>query len=938
MFINGARAGAVDQQHTTIDWPVKPGESLDVRIVVFAARCACRHILEGVSLAWVDAPAEKLLRDLAYANEVLRQLPAGSSSRKQIANAVEAAFSALDLREVVEVERPAGFPAWEGGLFYESIAGAQAFFDRFVADHRLAATPPEVVALGHAHIDLAWLWPISQSRHKCVRTFATQCRLLEQYPDWIFQQSSPQAYAWVEEDAPDLFEKIRGWVKEGRWDADGAAWVEFDTNVSGGESIVRQLLYGRRWFRDKLGVDSRVLWLPDVFGYSAALPQLLRLAGVDGFVTSKISWNEFNRFPHDTFRWIGIDGSEVVTHFITTPCSSNFLTYGATMTVEDAVRNREAYRQKEWFTDPLLAYGYGDGGGGPTPRMLDTALRLKNMPLSPDVPRVRFENCAGLMDRIREVAPTLPEWDGELYLEYHRGTYTSQAWLKRANRKNEVRLHQLEWIGALAERHGYAWDKPAIDRLWQDLLLMQFHDILPGSSVGEAYAEVRPVQERIARDAETMTADACKALAASIDTSGHSDPVVLFNTLSWDWTAPVQMPGGAWRDDLVIPAGGWLVTDAATPAAESAVPAAEAAVASSDGKRLECPFWTIEFDEKGRIARLYDRANRREVLEPGGAGNEWQAFEDRTLDADAWNIEVYFEQHRMEGPRLVSVRCAETGPVRAAVEMIWEMPPLPDRETSRIVQTIAVYARSPRIDFETRIDWHDHHTLLKVAFPVAVRARTATYEIQFGHLPRPTHRNTSWDHAQFEVCAQRFADLSECGYGVSMLNDCKYGHDIRDNTIRLTCLKAAQSPDAWADRGLHEFTYSLLPHAGSFQEAGVVRMAAELNTPPVALPVDTHPGPLPASWRFVDCAQPAVIVETVKPAEDGGGVIVRLYESHGSRVRARLSFGLPVRVVEECDLMEEPRDGGIDLVAAGDGCELSLRPFQLVTLRLEFAP
>ncbi len=933
-FIDGRRVGAIDQHHQRIRYPFQPGRSYDVRAVFFAGRGACRHALETFGLAWTDLATEDLYHDLRVTLEIIDLLDEALPTREKLIEAVDAAVHAIDVRENVGL---VVVPADEqrdpsGELFYASVAAAQKAFDEARAKVP-AADAPTVVAVGHAHIDLAWLWPIKQTRHKCVRTWATQCRLLEQYPDWTFIQSSPQAYAWVEEDAQELLEKIREHIAAGRWEADGATWVEMDTNVPSGESLVRQLLYGKRYLREKFGVESRMLWLPDVFGYSAALPQLLALAGVEGFVTSKISWNQYNRFPYDTFRWRGLDGTPVTAHFITTACKDQewMTTYIATMSAENVKSTWDAYAQNNLLLDPLLTFGHGDGGGGPTEEMIESAQRFAYMPPVEGMPKVRLEKAGDLLERVASQAERLPVWDGELYLEFHRGTYTTQAWLKRANRKNELRLHNLEWLAALAAGHGYTPDTTRLDAMWKDLLLAQFHDILPGSSVGEVYDEVRVIEQGIAEQADAMTAEAAEALCGRIDTSACRKPVVLFNTLSWDRDDPVRLPDGTWRDDVTVPAGGWAVVDAAAQPARAKRPELDL---SDDGRTITNRYWRLRLDEQGRIVELYDRVNERQVLPDGAVGNEWQVFEDRPMNCDAWNIEFYYEHHRLPGPECVSIAPAKRNDVRIAVEVTWQMPLLGTGPRSTITQRIALYAKNPRIDFETRADWHDHHQLLKVAFPVEVRATEATYEIQFGHLRRTTHRNTPWDVGRFEVCAHRFVDLAEHGYGVSLLNDCKYGHDVHDGVIRLTCIKSPQAPDREADQGLHEFTYALLPHAGTFQEAGVVRAAAELNVPPLTYPTKPSKGPLPASFSFVQCDAEAVVLDTLKLAEDGKGLILRLYESHGSHAQAALTFTNAPRSVEHVDLLEQPLSDDVGLDHQNHRVSLRLRPFQVVTLRV----
>lgn len=941
VFIDGLRVGAIDTYHQRIRHLFEANQTYDVTAVFFAGQLPCRHILNHFSVCRTDAATETLYHDLRVLLEVTRFLPETSIERSQRLGALEEALAAIDFHDVDEIRDPLPRQAnSDCKTFYASISKAQQVLDRALAEAATVECGPSVVAMGHGHIDLGWLWPIAQTHHKCIRTFATQCRLLEQYDRWVYNQSSPQAYAWVEKDAPDLFEKIKGQVEAGRWEADGAMWVEADTNVTGGESLVRQLLYGKRYFREKLGVESRMLWLPDVFGYSACLPQLLKLADVDIFVTSKISWSQYNEFPYDTFRWRGMDGSEIPTHFITTPLAPRFCkgwapnttirTYNSLMDMDEIKGCWEVYKQKETGLDALLTFGYGDGGGGPTEEMVETALRMADQPATSSVARIKLESSANLCKRIRNGAERLDVWDGELYLEYHRGTYTTQAWLKRANRKNEIQLHNLEWLAALA---GGLQDKEkaTLDTLWEDLLLCQFHDILPGSSIGPVYEEVRVIQNNIREKAEAIINRLADHLCKEIDTSGHSEPVVIFNTLGWQRSDPVQLPDGSWRDDITVPAGGWTVVDAMAEQATS-----ESIEVSKDGRSLSNRFWKIRLNEQGQLSELVDRLNDRQVLAAGQNANIWQRFEDRPLAPghDAWDIDVHFENSPLPQPQLESITVAEASPVRAVVELTWKINPSTQGKQSRITQRLVLYANNPRIDFETEVDWFEHHQLLKVAFPVDIRATEATYQVQFGHVKRPTHRNTSWDLARFEVCAHQFVDLGEHGYGVALLNDCKYGHDIHDGVIRLTCIKSAQHPDPQADQGRHHFTYALLPHAGSFQGGQIGRYAAELNTPLIVKPVASDNGTRQADFILFQCDNQAVVVETLKPAEDEKGIILRCYESHGCRGRVKLAFANRWEQVDEVNLLEQPADSGIGLEHGGTDVQFNIRPYQIVTLRM----
>lgn len=914
VFLDGHRVGAIDREHSTIRLPLDPGRQYDVRAVVFAGRCECRHRLAALELALIDQLAEKLYYDLDMALRYADQVDGKSGTWSQLLAAVDAALKQLR------------YP--DGGItrqvFEQSLKAAQETFD--LARRAIAAGRGEslIVAVGQAHIDLAWLWSMKQARHKCVRTFATQVRLLRQYPDWVFLQSSPQAYAWVQEDAPDLFEQIQQLIVEGRWEVNGPMWVEPDTNLPSGESLVRQLLYGVSYCRHTLGIESKVAWLPDSFGFSAALPQLFRQAGVELMVTTKLSWNQYNQFPYDSFRWRGIDGTELPTHFVTTACNADV--------APDQLRFNHDHRPAKTAAIPsLMTFGFGDGGGGVTEAMLQRGQRMTADKNVPGVPRMEYGSFASFARGFVPMAGQMPLWDGELYLELHRGTYTTHGRTKRDNRKNEIRLHDLEWLSCLAGP--VSPDLHQVQRkLWQDLLLLQFHDILPGTSVGEVYRdEVEPMHAAIAAKADELMASLTTLMALRIDTSMARQPVVVFNTLAWDRCEPVQLPDRRWCDGVVVPAGGWTVVDA-TEHSTTAAPTADINI-QENGRSIMTPFWSMQMDEQGRIVELQDRRCGRSVLATGAVGNDWQLFEENP-PSDAWDIHRDYAEHPLPRPRCTSICCREHDAVHATIELCWRIGADDAPQTSIITQHLTVYAQHPRIDFATHVLWRQRHQLLKVAFPVDIRATEATYEIQFGHLRRPTHQNTSWDIARFEGCAQRFVDLSEHDYGVALLNDCKYGHDIHDGVIRLTCLRGTTAPDATADLGEHHFTYSLLPHQGSFQQAGVIQAAAELNTPLIAREVPPTRGPLPASFAPIRCSNPAVILDTIKPAEDGNGTIVRLYEAFGSHATATLQFAAAPASVSVTDILEQPMVCDTGLQHRDTEVSLRLRPFQVVSLRI----
>ncbi|HEX7000547.1 MAG TPA: alpha-mannosidase, partial [Trueperaceae bacterium] len=783
-------------------------------------------------LLLVDEGAERLYFLADTVHQALLQLDPDGWQYRRLLTLLHDSMAALE-------GHPAGSEA-----YYAAAADAAG---RLAAGLKSAGgTDPErpvVTAVGHAHIDLAWLWRQAHAREKAQRTFATVLHLMDQYPEYRFMHSSPQLYRWLEHDHPDLFERVRRRIRDGRWEITGGMWVEADTNLPSGESLIRQIVHGKRYMRERFGVDSKVLWLPDVFGYSAVLPQLLAKSGLPYFVTTKLSWNQFNRMPHDTFRWRGIDGTEVLAHFITTPeRNSHHYTYNGELDAREVTGIWREYRQKDVNDELLLAYGWGDGGGGPTREMLEAARVMDDLP---GVPRVRQGHVEPFFERLarRVEGESLPVWDGELYLEYHRGTYTSQAAIKRANRRNEGRLHDAELAGTLAALL-FGAPYPDLREAWELLLYNQFHDVLPGSSIAPVYVDSAADHARIAQVADDAFAEAEALLPAPEDLG-----FLLFNSLGWARDGLVELPVGdrgtglaAEGDDgqhlesQEVGGGGSRTVLLRVPEvpslgyrwvrlrqAEGSDGHARDSAVSATERTLENEHYRLELDERGQLARVYDKTNRREVLPPGRPGNVLQLFEDKPLAFDAWDIDPYYQEAVREVAALEESAVEEDGPLRAVLRLRWSL------EDSEVTQRIVLTAGSRRIEFRTQVNWQERRTLLKVAFPVLVRARHATYDIGLGAIERPTHWNTSWDWARFEVPAHRWADISEGGYGVALLNDCKYGYDVKDDVMRLTLLRSPVRPDPDADRGRHEFVYALLPHAGDWRAGDVVRHALDLN-------------------------------------------------------------------------------------------------------------
>lgn len=805
---------------------------------------------------------------------------------------------------------------------------------RRAVSERLAALreehPPagRVALTGHAHLDLAWLWPLEESRRKARRTFASVLGLMDRYEEFVFNQSSAQMYAWVEEDDPELFSRVRERVREGRWEPVGGSWTEPDCQIPSGESFVRQLLYGQRYFERRFGRRCPVAWLPDSFGFSPGIPQLLRGAGITGFFTYKLNWNENNRFPHDLFLWEGIDGSRVVAHSFDNPG----IDYNGDVVPHDLYGTWRNFRGKRYHPETLFSFGWGDGGGGPSERMLEAYGRLKEFPA---LSRLRMARVEGYFSGLPEEG--LPRWVGELYLELHRGTLTTQGEIKRLNRSAEHRLLEAEAFCALAARRGGApYPEEELGGLWRTLLLNQFHDILPGSSIREVSEEARRQLEGVVSLAGGLRDRALRSLAE--DGQGTSWTVAnaglyarpLSVVLPEPAVEGVEDPRGrplptqrvaegllVHDPDVRVPGLGWVGLH---PSGRGRGEPRQTvrAEGSSRGVTLQNGLLSVEIGEGGGILGLYDLEAGREAL--AGPANRLVAYADRPREWEAWDID---EDYAAEGEELPpgSVEVVEEGPLRASVrvERRWR--------SSRVVQLYRLLAGSRRLDVETEIDWHERRVLLRALFPLAVRSHEATFETMYGAVRRPTHRNTSWDAARFEVAAHRWADLSEPGYGVALLNDGRYGHSALDNVLGISLVRGPLYPDPLADEGVHRFTYSLLPHPGDWTEAGVVEEAFALGSPLVA--VEGSPR---GAGGFLEAGGVRLALGALKRAEDGEGLILRLYEPHGARGRSTLRFGDPPVRVRRTNLLEEP---GEELGVEDGAVCLEVRPFEVVSLLVE---
>ena len=760
----------------------------------------------------------------------------------------------------------------------------------------------------------------------------------------------------MKEECPELYEKIKEKVAEGRWEVEGSMWVEADCNLSSGESLVRQILYGKRFFREEFGKeDNKILWLPDVFGYSAAMPQILKKSGVDYFMTTKIGWNEFNKIPNDTMLWKGIDGTEILTYFITTKDyitdpelytrSTSETTYNGRQNANQIMGTWQRYQNKDINNEVLTCFGHGDGGGGPTIQMHEENRRLAyGLPGCPKTkPVFARDFFDGLAKRLE--GKKIPKWCGELYLEYHRGTYTSMARNKRYNRLAEFLNQDAESLYVFLNQEGEkGYPREKLRHVWELTLLNQFHDILPGSSIKEVYEDSMEQYEEVLELDFDMTSEALLALSGLNEQPGvfpveDREFLTVFNTTSFDREDVLESEGHfkvyadgkelpvqwteygttLWKPEM-IPQRGYRVFETVETEEEES---RGTITLNQETMTLETPFYRVKFNDAMEFASLYDKEADRELLAEGQAGNALLAFEDRPKEYDAWNIDAYYEEKCYPVQNVIGAELTENGAVRTVLRVTKQF------YNSIISQDIIFYEHSRRIDFATCIDWKESQVLLKAAFPFELVTDKATFDIQFGNVERPTHRNTSWEQAKYEVCAHKWVDVAEAGFGAAVLNDSKYGCDVKGSTLRLTLLKSGIFPNPVADQEEHEFTYALLPHSGDFREGRVVREGYLLNSSPYQI---TGQIPVKETQKsYVKVSSENVVVETIKPAEDSEDVIIRCYEAYGKRTKAVITVDGFNGTVYEADLMEQKLS---KVTEKTDRFVFEIKPYEIKTFRL----
>lgn len=933
LYLNGKLTQGIDSNHTYIflSENAVPGESFDIYLRAYNDDDAYNGKSQvNATLSVFHDEVNKLYYDLENLWQSAHLLGADSEERSDIVNAMNTACNILEMNSGEEI-------------FYKSCVDASNYLYSSIYG---AKSKVLMSAIGHTHIDVAWKWRLRQTREKAGRSFATVLNLMKEYPDYKFMSPQAQLYDYVKQDYPELFGEIKKAVEEKRWEPEGSMWVESDTNIISGESLVRQFLYGKEFFKKEFGVDTKIMWLPDVFGYSASLPQIIKKSGIDYFMTTKISWNEYTRFPYDTFMWEGIDGTKVLSHFIPSrdwdDSTEWGTTYNAALTPQMSYYSWKRYSHKDLNKNYLCAFGHGDGGGGPERSYLENAQRLNKG--IPGIPVVKQEFALDFFRRLdAEVGDSkyLPNWRGELYLEYHRGTLTSQARNKKFNRKSEYLLHDVETISAIANLlTGRKYPKEKIDECWKLVLLNQFHDIIPGSSIENVYKDSKEQYEHVFDSCQEMLNSAISEIAEYINIGNNS--IIVFNTLGFKRTSAVKVenaPDGdvcIYDGDIMLPTqrtyDGKLVFEARNVPAKGykvfSIRKGKCNLPSviANTRSAETDIYAVSFDPNMNISSLYHKPTGRFVAPEGEILGEITAYEDRPHVYEAWDIKCYYDEKSYPIKTVSNACIIEEGPVRSVIKVERRF------RNSTIFQYYIFSKKGARIDIDYDIDWKEENIALKADYPVDVNTDRATFDIQFGNIERTTTENRLSDFAQFEVCGHKWADLSDTSFGFSVLNDCKYGWTVKHGRIKPTLLRSATRPNKNQDRERHQFTYSLTAHKGEVRTSDVNNSALDLNVPLVACICNNNQDDYRnGEFSLVSCDCDNVVVETVKQSENGNAIVIRLYESMNKRCNTTLTFCNNLKSVKLCNLLEQNDE---DVEHSGSTVSLMFKPFEIKTLKI----
>ncbi len=947
LYVNGKAYHGIDKNHQEVllTEKARTNQTFYLALEAYSGRQRELSTFSSAQLVVINPVARALYHGLTALHDIEKLLGQSSPETKDIKELIRQTLIFL------KYFKP------EGEEYPNAIGRAYSFLSRTLETEYKTSIPGLVHLIAQSHIDVVWLWRLRETIKKCGRTFSTVLRLMEEFPEFNFSQSQAYLYQLTKEHYPEVFKEIKQRIAEGRWQAIGSMWVEPDCNIPNGESLVRQVLHGKRFFKNELGVDSDILWLPDTFGYNWALPQIMKKSGIRYFFTTKLTWNDTNPFHHNTFWWRGIDGSKILTHMPAVGLEGS-------VNPKDIKKSWESYHEKEKSPNTIQTFGYGDGGGGPTPEQIETARAVKTIA---GLPSSLLSTTSQFFKTIEEQAKEFETWNDELYLEKHRGTFTTHGWIKKENRESEALLYTTEMLAVLGMLLGTKgasrkYPQQELEHAWKILLLNQFHDIVPGTAIAEAYDDVRD-------DFNTLRT-ACdhiqkQSLSGLVEKEGKKKEAKdfrfsVFNALGWERTAylTLEIPSQEKSFSVSDGAGDPIEHQVlgrrkgttlllcylenipplsfssliVTPSAAKPAPPAPWRITN---RLVETPGYRVRFDSRGQISSLHDKSLRRELVAKGARANHFQAFKDVPKQWDAWDIEAEYSNRSVDLFKFERLRIIAAGPLRATIRL-----ELRSDNGTRLSQDMHFYHKSPRIDFQTSVTWKEKQTLLKVAFPLNVKTRTATYEIQFGALRRTTKPVDSQQKAKFEVPAQQWADLSEPKFGVSLLNDCKYGYDASDSTLRLTLLRSPHYPHAiepWrlnderlTDQGEHIFTYALYPHAGDYTVGESLQRARELNQPLVV--VGGTPEQIPS---LVTVSSPNIIIDSIKKAEDSDDVVIRLHEAYGQTLKTTLTFGVRADAAADCDLLEQEISV---LKISKSKLALKFTPFEIKTLRIKFRP
>jgi len=943
LYVNGKPYQGIDQHHQEVllTTRARANQTYLLALEAYSGRKKDLSTFNSAHLAVLNPTARALYHGLVALRELEKIVGQTSPESKEIHELIRQTLIFL------KYFKP------EGEEYPNAIGRAYNFLLRTVESEYKTDIQGLVHLIAQSHIDAVWLWRLSETKRKCARTFSTVLRLMEEFAELSFTQSQALLYEFVKENYPEIYKEIRQRVGEGRWHPIGSMWVEPDCNIPNGESLVRQIFYGKRFFRNEFGMESDTLWLPDTFGYSWSLPQIMKRSGIKYFFTTKLTWNDTTKFQHNTFWWQGIDGSKVLAHQPPVGLEGS-------VTPKDIKKSWDALFEKEKVPHTIQTFGYGDGGGGPTREHLETAGVLRTIV---GLPPSTLSTVQNFFKTVEEQPDQLETWNDELYLEKHRGTYTTHGWVKRENRQAETALYITELLSVLGMIYGKAplsrrYNQSEIENAWKKLLANQFHDILPGTAIPDAYEDTRKDFDAIRATCSRLQHQALAGLVKTERKRTRNFEFSVFNPLNWRRNDYVVLVVKSREKSLAV-------TDSRGKPVEHQVihrrngitrllcyvedippfsflglevgPGSSAPTAAAEWKItnriVDTPLFRARLDSKGQLSSIHDKALRRELVGKNGRANQLQAFKDTPKQWDAWDIDPEYAGRQIDLLKVRGLKVVEAGPLRGTLRVEHR-----SDNGSIVTQEISFYHKSRRIDFHTRIRWKETQTLLKAAFPLALRANAATYEIQFGAIRRSTKPTDAHQKAKYEVPAQQWADLSDQKFGVSLLNDCKYGYDGSESTLRLTLLRSPHYPHAIdpvklsdskvTDQGEHVIGYALYPHAGDWRTGESIHRAREFN-----LPLLVQPGTPESYPPLIQISNAGIVVDSIKKAEETDAVVLRLHEAHGQTTKASIEFGPKVEHAAECDLLENELS---TLKLTRSKLALKFSPFEIKTLKVKF--